>query len=213
MTVVPLSFQLTAWIPAWWQGRVGGDDLADLTGMPLLPQLRAAQSVTVGLSAYCPALGVGVLPGPKPVTEIAVAAGEAVILHGGAGAAAHLLVPREGRWSLLQAGPSRPLDINPGQADRDLAEAVVTAEHALRESGTQVSAIPRRPSVRPLPPDAGRAEQGLLARAATLWTAVDAVPPARRTPALTHVLQCAARAVLVAYEVAGQPSSTQRRYA
>lgn len=199
MTVVPLAFQLASWIPAWWRGSAGGDDLVDLIGSDLLGILSARRSTTTAVTAYCPELGVGVLPGPKPATEAAVAAGQAVILHGAPGGRSALLLPEGPAWVLLAADPARPLALDLRQAASDMAQAVVAAERELRDQGPAFNA-PRAPAaVRPLPPDAGPERRGLLVRAVRLWTAVAAVPAGRRSPALGQVLHAAATASLAAY--------------
>lgn len=199
MTVVPLAFQLASWIPALWRGTAGGDDLVDLVGPGLLGRLTQLRPGTTAVTAYCPELGVGGLPGPKPTTEAAVAAGEAVILHGAPGRPASLLLPQGSAWVLLAADPARPLDLDLRQADSDLAQAVVAAERELRDRSASFH-VPVRPAeVRPLPPDASSERRGLLVRAVRLWTAVAAVPAEARSPALNQVLHTAARASLAAY--------------
>lgn len=213
MTVVPEAFQLTAWIPAWWRGAVGGDDLSELLGWTALEDLAQIRSSAGVLSAYCPDLGVSVLPGPKPTTEAAVAAGQAVILHGTPGSQCHLLIPDGGHWQLLQAGASRPLALDLQQADTELTQAVVHAEHELRGSHFTSNANPRPTTIRPLPPDAGGANRALLVRAARLWNVVSAVPADDRTAGLEEVLRCAARATLAAYAAPPRQEVSQRRYA
>lgn len=199
MTVVPAAFQLVSWIPAWWRAAVGGDDLVGLLGREALPEVARLRSGTVAVTAYCPELGVGTLPGPKPATEAAVAAGQAVILHGPPGLPASLLVPAGGGWSLLAGGPSRPVDLDLRRADAELAEAVVTAEHELRAVGTTFGLPPRTAAVLPLPPDASSQRRGLLVRAVRLWTAAAAVPADQRPEPLRRVLHAAAGAALAAY--------------
>lgn len=209
MTVVPLSFQLCGWLPAWWRGAAGGDDILELLGPSLMREVSPLRASTSAITAYCPELGVGVLPGPKPVTEQAVAAGEAVIFHCGPGAAAQVLVPKVG---LFEAGTPRPVDVGLREAAADFAQAVVTAEHELRASATTFQATPPPMTVRPLPPGADSQRKALLARAARMWTAVDAVPSVQRTPALVEVLRCSARATLAAYHesVVTAPDRTRR---
>lgn len=199
MTVVPMAFQLASWIPPWWRGTVGGDDLLGLLSPDALPSLSRLRRTTVAVTAYCTDLGVATLPGPKTATEAAVAAGEAVILHAAQGSPAHLLVPAGGSWHLLPANPARPVDLNVHQADTDLAQAVVAAEHTLREAGAGFSAPFRTPCARPLPPDADSSRRALLVRAVRLWTAVEAVPDAQRGPELATVTRAAAHATLAAY--------------
>lgn len=214
MTVVPLSFQLCGWIPAWWRGTAGGDDLLDLVGRQRLGDLAALRSQTRAVSAYCPELGVGVLPGPRATTEAAVAAGEAVILHGEAGSPATLLVPGDKGWRALSGGVPRPLDLDLREAGREFAQAVVQAEHALREAGTRSAAEVPRMTVRPLPPGAGPERKGLLVRAVRVWSAVAAVPPADRTPELWQLLTACARATLAAYtEPVSASALDTRRFA
>ena len=75
MTVVPPSFQLAGWIPAWWRGVVGGDDLLEILDSRTVAALSDLRGRTAALTAYCPALGVAALPGPRATTEAAVAAG------------------------------------------------------------------------------------------------------------------------------------------
>ncbi|MEZ5157319.1 MAG: hypothetical protein R2720_09440 [Candidatus Nanopelagicales bacterium] len=199
MTVVPVAFQLASWIPPWWRGTVGGDDILALVGVDALSSVSHLRHTTVAVTAYCTDLGVGVLPGPKATTEAAVAAGEAVILHAAAGAPAHMLVPEDGTWHLLVTDPTRPLDLDVDSADAGLAQAVVAAEHALRAVGTSFSASPRTATARPLPPDADPRRRGLLVRAVRLWTAVSALPASQRLPELAAVNQAAAHAALAAY--------------
>lgn len=199
MTVVPLAFQLCSWIPAWWRGGVGGDDLVGLVGADVLADLSRLRECTVALTAFCPELGVAVLPGPKPVTEAAVAAGEAVILHSAPGTASALLIPAERGWAVHAGNPARPVELDPDQADAEMAQAVVVAEQELRDVGAVFGIPPRTASVRPLPPEAGPDRRGLLVRAVRVWTAVAAVPASRRPPALDEVLRTSARATLAAY--------------
>ncbi|HQR79921.1 MAG TPA: hypothetical protein PLT68_06865 [Actinomycetota bacterium] len=216
MTVVPLAFQLASWIPAWWRGVVGGDELVDLIGPDLLDPLAGLRRTTTTVTAYCPELGVGVLPGPKPTTEAAVAAGQAVILHAAPGQPASLLVPQGPAWSLLAAGPARPVSLDLRQAGADMALAVVAAEQELRGRDTAVAAPRGTPSARPLSPDAASQRRGLLVRAARLWTAVAAIPVDQRSPALDEVLRSAAAAALAAYSGSGpvaadSPATRDRR--
>ncbi len=197
MTVVPASFQLAGWIPAWWRATAGGDDLLELldpSAVAALAELRGRVSL---LTAYCPALGVSVLPGPRATTQSAVAAGEAVVLHGRDRGQSYLLIPDERGWDLVACDTPRPMNLERRQAAADMAEAVVVAEHSIREAGLQFSAA--AVAVRPLPPDADSEQRGLLVRAARIWTAVDAVAPAQRTRELLRVLQTAALATLAAY--------------
>ena len=199
MTVVPLSYQLCGWIPAWWRGAAGGDDLLELIGADALAALTALRSQVSALGAYSPELGVGVLPGPKPVTESAVAAGEAVIVHRGPGTPGLLLIPGTQGWEMHTAGVPRPPDLDLRQAAADFAEAVVCAEHALRDAGTTFAAPVPRMTVRPLPPGADPERKGLLVRAVRVWSAVSAVPAHVRGEDLQRVLTSAARAALAAY--------------
>jgi hypothetical protein len=208
MTVVPVSYQLCGWIPAWWSGSAGGDDLIDLLGADIVANLRPLRATTIALTAYSPELGVGVLPGPKPVTEAAVAAGQAVILHAQAGQPSTVLIPGDG---LHAASPARPVDLDLRQASSDFAQAVVTAEHEIRSSGLRVTADAPALSVRPLPPGAESARKALLVRAVRMWTAVAAVAPELRTAALQEVLVASARATLAAYVQAPIPSSDRAR--
>jgi hypothetical protein len=199
MTVVPLSFQLCGWIPAWWRGAAGGDDLLELLGAQTVARLTPLRGSVTALTAYSPELGVAALPGPKPVTEAAVAAGEAVVLHRGPGRRATVMLPGRGGWDLLDADVPRPADLDLRQAAADFAQAVVHAEHGLRETGTTFGAPVPQASVRPLPPGADPERKGLLVRAVRVWTAVAAVPVGQRTPALQQVLSASARAALAAY--------------
>lgn len=213
MTIVPLSFQLTAWIPAWWEGHVGGDELTELVGPEMLSELARLRGSTTAFTAYCPDLGVGVLPGPRDTTEIAVAAGEAVILHGAAGLPSHLLVPSGEDLVAMEAGPCRPSDLHLSQVEREMTEAAVSAEHALRDVADIPTAIPRPASVRPLPPDARGENKALLVRAARLWTALAAVPESQRSPLLAEALRSAARATLAAYACRRETPAVERRFA
>jgi hypothetical protein len=206
MTVVPVAFQLTSWIPAWWGGAVGGDDIVSLMGSVDLPALRELRGDTLGMGAYCPALSVSVLPGPRSVTEAAVEGGQAVILHRMAGPSA-VLVPDAAGWSCLEANPSRPSALTVDQAATELAEAVVGAEHALRETGGWATAAPRSAAIRSLPPDADPARRALLTRAVRVWNAVEALGPAGRGPLLEQVRTAAARATLASY---AEPLTTMR---
>jgi hypothetical protein len=199
MTVVPVAFQLTSWIPAWWRGEVGGDDLVSLLPGVDLPTLLATRDSTVRITAYCPALGVAVLPGPKPATEAAVAAAQAVIFHAQPGMPGHLLIPDGTDWRMYDAAPSRPVALDPEQAKADLAQAVVRAEQDLRSAAISFGLEPRPATARPLPPGASGPRRALLTRAVRLWTALDAVPRAERTDSLTNALTAAATATLAAY--------------
>ncbi len=199
MTVVPAAFQLTGWIPAWWRGSAGGDDLLELVGPVALGALAGLRTSTVALTAYCPELGVGALPGPVAVNRCAVAAGQAVILHAAHREPSHVLLPDGDSWTLRTADAVRPPDLDLRSAASDMAQAVVAAEHAIREGGTRFGAAIPRASVRPLPPDADPERKGLLVRAVRLWTAVAAVPVAQRTPEVAQVLTAAVRAALAAY--------------
>jgi hypothetical protein len=193
MTVVPPSFQLAGWIPAWWRGVVGGDDMLELLDAQTVSVLAELRDRTSALTAYCPALGVSALPGPRPSTEIAVAAGEAVVLHGRDRAQSHLLVPEAGRWTLLECGTPRPVDLDVRQAEAEMAEAVVHAEHAIRTQQVAFTVDPAKAAARPLPPDADSQRKGLLVRAVRLWTALppsrpnNAPPSCRRCCELRHV--------------------------
>lgn len=199
MTVVPASFQLAGWIPAWWRAAVGGDDLLELLDPAAVASLGGVRGKITRVTAYCPALGVSVLPGPRETTQSAVAAGEAVILHGRDRGQSHLLIPKGRQWAMVGCNAPRPVDLDHRQAAADMAEAVVLAEHSIRENGLQVTAATRPAAVRPLPPDASSEQRGLLVRAVRIWTAVDALHPGQRTPELQRVLQAAARATLAAY--------------
>ena len=200
MTVVPPSFQLAGWIPAWWRGVVGGDDMLELLDAQTVAALAEMRDRTSALTAYCPALGVAALPGPRRSTEMAVAAGEAVVLHGRDRAQSHLLVPEVGgRWALLECETPRPVDLDLRQASSEMAEAVVLAEQAIRTQQVSFTVDPESPAVRPLPPDADSERKGLLVRSVRLWTAVAAVPAEQCTPELQEVLRTAARAALAAY--------------
>ncbi len=199
MTVVPLSYQLCGWIPAWWRGAAGGDDLLELLGGEAMAALSPLRQTVTALTAYSPELGVGVLPGPRRVTEAAVAAGEAVVLHRGSAHKATLLLPGAKGWTLLEGGVPRPPDLDVRQAAADFAEAVVRAEHGLRATGATFGAAVPAASVRPLPAGAGPERKGLLVRAVRVWTAVRAVPAPQRTPDLQLVLTASARAALAAY--------------
>ncbi len=208
MTVVPVSFQLCGWLPAWWRGAAGGDDVLELIGADLMTQVSPLRATTTALSAYSPDLGVGTLPGPKPVTEAAVAAGEAVILHAGPGQPSTVLIPGVG---LLPAGVPRPLDLDLDQAAAEFAQAVVRAEHELRSTGAAVCSDVPAMTVRPLPPGADGQRKGLLVRAVRVWTAVGSVPAAQRSAALQDVVRCSARAALTAYREAPVLTSDRTR--
>ncbi len=206
-----MSFQLCGWIPAWWRGAAGGDDLLELLGESAMGLINPLRTTTTALTAYCPELGVGVLPGPKRVNEEAVAAGQAVVFHQCPGDPAQVFVPGLG---LFQAGRPRPVTVDLRQAGAEFAQAVVAAEHELRESSTTFNAPVARITVRPLPPDADPERKALLVRAARMWTAVAAVPQAQRTPALREVLRASATATLAAYsESVVTTSSRARRFA
>jgi hypothetical protein len=198
VTVVPLAFQLTGWIPAWWGARAGGDDLLDLVGPDVVAQLTALRATTTAISAYCPALGVSALPGPRNTTEAAVAAGQAVVLHAGLGPST-LLIPDADDWWVVTADPARPVDLDLRQAASEMAEAVLVAEEQVRAVAGDLAAERLPAGVRPLPPGADPQRRGLLVRAVRLWTAVAAVPAERRTPALQGVERTSARAALAAY--------------
>ncbi len=214
MTVVPASFQIAGWLPAWWRAAVGGDDMLDLVGPTTLDELVTQRGQIAAVSAYCPELGVAVLPGPKPTTEAVVAAGQAVILHGHPGQPSALLIPAGKDWELLPAAASRPVDLDLQQAASEMASAVLAAEEQLRVHQGIAPVAPRPSRLRPLPPDASGQRRGLLVRAVRLWTAVAAVE--NRTPELESLLTAAARATLCAYVepvVARQPSRADRRFA
>lgn len=215
MTVVPLAFQLTGWIPAWWGARAGGDDLLDLVGPDMLAQLTVLRATTTAISAYCPALGVSALPGPRNTTEAAVAAGQAVVMHAGLGSST-LLIPDADGWRVISADPARPVDLELHQAASEMAEAVLVAEEQLRPVAGDLAAERLTAGVRPLPPSADPQRHGLLVRAVRLWTAIAAVPADRRTPALREVERTSARATLAAYAEpvpadAGRIQSRRRR--
>ncbi len=208
MTVVPVSFQLCGWIPAWWRGVAGGDDLLELLGAPCMASVSPLRATTTQLTAYSPELGVGVLPGPKATTEAAVEAGEAVILHAGPGQPSRVLVPGVG---VLPGGVPRPVHLDLTQAASEFTQAVVSAEHGLRAAGTTFSAPVPAMTVRPLQPGASSQRKALLVRAVRVWTAVAALPPAHRTPELREVLRCSAWAALAAYAETVVPSSDRAR--
>ncbi len=199
MTVVPASFQLAGWIPAYWRGAVGGDDMLSILDPPAVNALADLRDRTALVTAYCLALGVGALPGPRPSTGAAVAAGEAVVLHGRDRGQSHLLVPLARGWELLDCDTPRPVDLDVRQAATEMAQAVVLAEHAVRARQLQFEARATVPAVRALPPDADPQSKGLLVRAVRIWTAVDALDAAERPPELQEVLRAAARATLAAY--------------
>jgi hypothetical protein len=199
MTVVPASFQLAGWIPAYWRGAVGGDDMLSILDPPAVNALADLRDRTTAVTAYCPALGVGVLPGPRRCTEAAVAAGEAVVLHGRDRSQSHLLVPLARGWELLECDTPRPVDLDVRQAATEMGQAVVVAEHEVRARRLQFQAQSPAAAVRALPPDADPQSKGLLVRAVRIWTAVDALDPVQRTPELQEVLRAAARATLAAY--------------
>jgi len=209
MTVVPAAFQLTGWIPAWWRGSAGGDDVLELVGPTALDALATMRTSTVILTAYCPELGVGVLPGPGEVNRSAVAAGQAVLLHAAHRGPSHVLVPDGASWTLLPGAPARPPDLDLRSAASELAQAVLIAERAMRETGHVFDAPVPQASVRPLPPDAEPERKGLLVRAVRLWTAIAAIPDQQRTPEVAEVLTAAARATLAAY-MDPQPVPTNR---
>lgn len=212
MTVVPLSYQLCGWIPAWWRGTAGGDDLLELLGAQAMAEVFAMRGSVTALSAYSSELGVGVLPGPKAATEQAVAAGEAVVLHAGPGEPATLLVPEASGWRLVPAAAARPLDLDLRQAAAEFAEAVVIAEHGLRESGTTFDQPVASMSVRPLPPGADSQRKGLLVRAVRVWSAVATVP--QPSADLRRVVTASARAALAAYaEPVATAADRSRRFA
>lgn len=199
MTVVPVAFQLSSWIPAWWRADIGGDDIVSLLPGTDLQSLLTLRDATVRVTAYCPEIGVPVLPGPKATTESAVAAGQAVILHRGPGQPSSLMIPDGREWHVVSADPSRPVDLDADQAHGELAQAVVRAEHDLREAAISFNVTPRPATARPLPPTAGGSRRALLTRAVRIWTAIDAIPEAQRTESLAEALTAAARATLAAY--------------
>ena len=215
MTVVPTSFQLAGWIPAWWRGVVGGDDMLELIDPQTLSAVADLRDQIAAVTAFCTALGVSVLPGPRASTEAAVMAGEAVVLHGRDRGRSHLLVPFGARWRLLECDTPKPVDLDLRQAGVDMAEAVVVAEHTIRTRALQFPAQAQPAAVRPLPPDADSERAGLLVRAVRIWTAVAAVGPEHRTPELDEVLRTAARATLAAYAPArvdaGERSTSRAR--
>jgi hypothetical protein len=199
MTVVPTAFQLAGWIPAWWRGLAGADDLLSISDGLDLAALADAAGRTRAVTAYCPELGVGALPGPRTVTEAAVEAAEAVVLLDRPGNPAAVLLPSPDGWRLLPAGTSRPSHTDLREADSAMAQAVLAAESGLRDSGVSLGDAPAEASARPLPPGCPAANRGVLVRAVRLWTAVDAVPPSRRSGGLREVLHTAAAAALAAY--------------
>jgi hypothetical protein len=217
MTVVPVAFQLASWIPAWWRADAGGDDVVGLMGPVDLAELLTLREGAIALTAYCPELGVGVLPGPKGATEAAVQSGQAVIVHRGPSTASSLLVKREGQWQVVSANPARPVDLSLDQAGAELAQAVVRAEHGLREAAIEFAVDYRPSSVRPLPPGTPGPRMALLSRAVRIWTAIDAVPRALRTEAMDGALHAAARATLAAYMeplvAVREPRTSDRRLA
>lgn len=208
-----MSFQLASWLPAWWCGRVGGDDILELAGPTVLPELRAHADRTTAVTAFCPDAGVDLLPGPRATTEAAVAAGQAVILH--SRGPATLVIPQDDGWEVMPAGVPRPLDLDLRAAEIEMAEAVLAAEQEIREAGLEFTAAQRPATARPLPPGADPSRQRLLVRAVRIWNACAAVPVSQRTPAISRLVRAAARATLSAYselEITGV-SSRQRRFA
>ncbi len=199
MTVVPVAFQLASWIPAWWRADAGGDDVVGLMGPVDLTDLLSLRDGAVALTAYCPELGVGVLPGPKPATEAAVQSGQAVIVDRGSSSPSSLVLQREGQWEVVSGNPARPIDLSLDQTGAELAQAVVRAEHGLREAALEFAVDYRPSSVRPLPPGTSGPRLALLTRAVRIWTAIDAVPRELRTEALDAALRAAVRATLAAY--------------
>jgi len=85
------------------------------------------------------------------------------------------------------------------QTGAELAQAVVRAEHGLREAALEFAVDYRPSSVRPLPPGTSGPRLALLTRAVRIWTAIDAVPRELRTEALDAALRAAVRATLAAY--------------
>lgn len=217
MTVVPVAFQLASWIPAWWRGDAGGDDVVGLMGPVDLADVLSLREGAIALTAYCPELGVGVLPGPKPATEAAVQSGQAVIVHRGPSTASSLILQQDGRWESVSANPARPVDLSLDQAAAELAQAVVRAEHGLREAALDFAVDYRPSSVRPLPPGTPGPRMALLSRAVRIWTAIDAVPGDLRTEAMGSALHAAARATLAAYVeppvAVREPRTSDRRLA
>ncbi len=86
------------------------------------------------------------------------------------------------------------------------------AEQELRSTGTSFDQPVAQMSVRPLPPGADAERKGVLVRAVRVWSAVAAVPPARRSPALADVVTASARAALAAYTepVVSAPARSRR---
>ncbi|MGB3014664.1 MAG: hypothetical protein WBB41_08600, partial [Candidatus Nanopelagicales bacterium] len=162
MTVVPVAFQLASWIPAWWRADAGGDDVVGLMGPVDLTDLLSLRDGAVALTAYCPELGVGVLPGPKPATEAAVQSGQAVIVDRGSSSPSSLVLQREGQWEVVSGNPARPIDLSLDQTGAELAQAVVRAEHGLREAALEFAVDYRPSSVRPLPPGTSGPRLALL---------------------------------------------------
>jgi len=52
-------------------------------------------------------------------------AGEAVILHSAPGTPSALLIPAERGWAVHAGNPARPVELDPDQADAEMAQAVV----------------------------------------------------------------------------------------
>lgn len=161
MLALPRAVRLAAWATAWLQGSGsldgvvdevrGGDDVHDVAGLPghdapvglavAVAELRrmGVRGVRAGLPAPGDPLG---LPGPRPLTEAALEAGEAVVLVG----APWAWVPRvqtygalgdtgiRVTWQVLPAEP-RPVDVPTlAEAERLLAEAV-------RDGAAQATAL------------------------------------------------------------------------
>ncbi|HEU4543805.1 MAG TPA: hypothetical protein VFR23_21905 [Jiangellaceae bacterium] len=202
MVSLPRSVRFAAWATMWFEGRCdprevvdrvrGDDEPHELEGSPSLNSLDQVllfwrKAGAHAVSAVLPRPGdPHGLAGPAPLSESAVAAGEAAVAVG----APYALVPRvtpfgppndKGHfvtWVWHEASPP-PAGPNIAQADRELNEALLIAGRVLADLDVPAW----RPEVAqllddlragrasaPLPHGYSPAAQALAARAARLWT-------------------------------------------
>lgn len=219
MTVVPAAAVLAHWTAALWRGDAGGDDLLDVVRVlrldpevrmhgrrvPLLAAVAELRDESVDWAgAFCTDAGVDLLPGPRLVTERAVAAGQALALYRTGGRPSLVAPIEDGAITVLEALPARPHPLHVRACAVELAEAVLAAEAALRcaPPAAVTGAQPTDPP--PCAPHTPAANRGLIVRASRMWTvagaAIDAGLP---HPELRELRRIAARACLTAY--AGDP--------
>lgn len=186
---------LALWLDAWLTGHTSADDLLealaavavrhdvvrDGTSQPLALALGALRADATGAGLALPAPGDPIgLAGPRPFTDAALAAEEAVVVLG---AGLGLVPTRVGHavtWDVYEARLPRPVPMLP-DAGRALRTALVTAADGLAalevarwrpEVADELASLRRPRTATPVPGLSGAAAT-LLAQALTCRRIVD----------------------------------------